>query len=183
MDFSVFHLGALYCSDWLIQGIPRWRRKDPGKRGWKLLDSVRSLEAVMAGVKTKVQGQGRVGVCLMRCPDQSLRSQWSRSRTGVWGFGWTNGAWSFWEAGTPSAYPLPKVTADGSLWRACTSTGACGGHVDKTEVVLATRLSAKGLLLPLLLWCSLFGRKSLASWLRICHLIIFNVSYCVSSSY
>lgn len=56
---------------------------DLGKRDWKLLNSVRSLGAVRAGVKIKVWGHSRVGGSVMRCPDQSLNSKLSRSKTGL----------------------------------------------------------------------------------------------------
>lgn len=74
MDFCVFHWG-------LCASVTGWlgdtEMREEGRR------EERSLVTVMAGVKTKVWSQSRVGVGLMRCPDQSLGNKWFRYGTRV----------------------------------------------------------------------------------------------------
>lgn len=53
MDFSVFHLGALYCSVWQALGVQDEGGKHPGKRSWKQLNSVKSSGTVLQGSRPR----------------------------------------------------------------------------------------------------------------------------------
>ena len=176
MDFSVFYLGGSVLLCLAGSGSKKMREeRTRGREAGSCWIQWGIQGTVLLGVKAKVRGQGRIGVHLMRYLDQSLCNKWSRSRTEVWDFGWSDEACSFWEAGASYAYPLSRVPPGASLWWAVPASRESEVHVEERRVVSGSVSLCKGLLFPLPLKFSLFRKKSLMGWLQRCHLIIFKI--------